>query len=88
MTDDDRNFTRRVMLCAEDMETFMPELMLRYSPVAVMTALAEHVGNGLQVLMQRGDCTAEEAHAVLNHAQTAAALKEHLANQPNAFETS
>ncbi len=55
----------QILACTVDLNAFLPKLAARYSPVAVVGALASHVGGGLKVFMETGVCTPEQARSVL-----------------------
>lgn len=58
-------FDRQLLDCTDDLNNILPGLAARYSPVAVIAALATHVGGGLKVCLASGVCTDEQARSLL-----------------------
>jgi hypothetical protein len=61
----DESFEARVRQCHAEVSAHLPAIADRHSPLALLAALAEHVGGSLQLFMQSGSCTPEQARAVL-----------------------
>lgn len=51
--------------CMAEITRFLPAIATRHSPLALLIALAEHVGAGLQLSLATGSCTPEQARAAL-----------------------
>jgi hypothetical protein len=58
-------FDRQLLDCTVDLNGIVPELAARYSPVAVIAALATHVGGGLKICLASGVCTADQARNLI-----------------------
>ena len=58
-------FDRQLRECTLALNGIVPELAARYSPVAVIAALATHVGGGLKVCLASGVCTAAQARRLV-----------------------
>ena len=69
MADSADLFRERVRACTVDVTTHLPGLAARYSPLALLAALTEHVGGSLRLAMRAGRCTEEQARAVLQRAE-------------------
>ncbi len=63
--DPDDLFDRQLRDCTVDLNGILPELAARYSAVAVIAALATHVGGGLKVCVESGICTPDQARNLL-----------------------
>ncbi len=59
--DPDELFDRQLRDCTVDLNGILPGLAARYSPVAVIAALATHVGGGLKICVEQGVCTRDQA---------------------------
>ena len=64
-------FREDVSACAEALNQHLPQLAARHSGLVLMTAMAEHVGGALQILLNSGRCTPEQARALLAELETA-----------------
>jgi hypothetical protein len=62
----------QISQCREDISERLPAIAARHSPLALLAALAEHVGGSLQLFMQSGACTREQARAVLEQVEQTA----------------
>ena len=68
----DEPFKSELDRCMAEVTEHLPAIAQRHSSLALLVALAEHVGGALQLFMQQGECTPEQARAVLARvAQTA-----------------
>ncbi len=65
-SDPDDLFDRQLRDCTVDLNGILPALAARYSPVAVIAALATHVGGGLKICVQSGVCTPDQARNLLH----------------------
>jgi hypothetical protein len=61
-----------VLECTDDINAKLPALVDRFNVMVVVSAFAQHVGGGLQLLMQRNICDARQARLVLRHIEQAA----------------
>ena len=68
-------FDASLLACVEDINKLLPGLSRRYDLTVIMTALAEHVGSALKVLMHKQVCDALQARRADAEAR-AAALQE------------
>lgn len=75
-SDPDDLFERQLRDCTIDLNGILPELAARYSPVAVIAALATHVGGGLKLCVRQGVCTPDQARNLLNVLEQVAFDKE------------
>jgi len=64
-------FEAQVRECHAAVGTHLPAIADRHSPLALLAALAEHVGGSLQLFLQSGSCTPEQARAVLERVERA-----------------
>jgi hypothetical protein len=64
-SDPDELFDRQLLDCTVDLNGILPELAARYSAVAVIAALATHVGGGLKICVESGVCTPDQARNLL-----------------------
>ncbi|MGH8149878.1 MAG: hypothetical protein ACRETB_07895 [Steroidobacteraceae bacterium] len=74
--DPDELFDRQLLDCTIDLNGILPELAERYSPVALIAALATHVGGGLRVCLASGVCTADQARNLLRRLELVAFEKD------------
>lgn len=65
MSNEDQ-FESQVRECCSALTDHLPAVAQRHSPLALLAALAEHVGGALRLFQQSGTCTPEEARAVLD----------------------
>jgi hypothetical protein len=65
-------FERQVGECREAFATQLPAIAGRHSPLALLTALTEHVGGALRYSMESGSCTPAEARALLERCEKTA----------------
>jgi hypothetical protein len=63
-------FDQQLLECTDDLNGIVPELAARYSPVAVIAALATHVGGGLKICLASGVCTADQARNLLRRLES------------------
>jgi chorismate mutase len=64
-SDPDDLFDQQLLDCTVDLNGILPRLAARYSAVAVIAALATHVGGGLKICLESGVCTADQARNLL-----------------------
>ncbi len=74
--DPDELFDRQLRDCTVDLNGILPELAARYSPVAVIAALATHVGGGLKICVESGVCTQDQARNLLRRLERLAFEKD------------
>lgn len=65
-SDPDELFDRQLRDCTFDLNGIVPQLTARYSAVAVIAALATHVGGGLKICVESGVCTPDQARSLLH----------------------
>jgi hypothetical protein len=68
-------FNESLLECVEDINKLLPRLGRRYDMTVIMSALAEHVGSALKVLLMKKVCDAQQVHRVLENIQTSAFLR-------------
>jgi hypothetical protein len=67
-------FNESLLECVEDINKLLPRLGRRYDMTVIMSALAEHVGSALKVLLLKKVCDAQQVHQVLKNIETSAFL--------------
>ena len=67
-------FNESLLECVEDINKLLPRLGRRYDMTVVMSALAEHVGSALKVLLLKKVCDAQQVHRVIKNIETSAFL--------------
>jgi hypothetical protein len=73
------SFGRGVLACVADLNTkVLPHLTRRYDSLVVVTALAEHIGSALRILIRNKVCEPEEARAVIERVRATAFLRQTL----------
>jgi hypothetical protein len=78
-------FNESLLDCVEDINKLLPGLGRRYDMTVIMSALAEHVGSALKVLLMKKVCDARQVRQVLKNIETAAFLTK--SAQPKAEST-
>jgi inhibitor of KinA sporulation pathway (predicted exonuclease) len=68
-------FDESLLACVEDINKLLPGLSRRYDLTVIMTALAEHVGSALKVLMHKQVCDARQAQRVIKNIESSAFLR-------------
>ena len=68
-------FNESLLDCVEDINKLLPRLGRRYDMTVIMSALAEHVGSALKVLLMKKVCDAQQVHRVLENIETSAFLR-------------
>ena len=68
-------FNQSLLKCVEDINKLLPRLGRRYDMAVVMSALAEHVGSALQVLLMKKICDAQQVRKVLDNIETSTFLR-------------
>src|ERR1700748_3385222 len=63
-------FDASLLACVEDINKLLPGLSRRYDLTVIMTALAEHVGSALKVLMHKQVCDALQARRVIKNIES------------------
>jgi inhibitor of KinA sporulation pathway (predicted exonuclease) len=76
MSDLERSFGESVLECVDDMSRILPALRRRYDTLVVVSAMAEHVGAALRVLLHRQICDARDARRLISRIENAALLRE------------
>lgn len=69
------NFNERLLDCVDDINKLLPGLGRRYELTVILSALAEHLGSALQVLLTRKVCNAQQVHQVLQNIETSTFLR-------------
>ena len=67
-------FDESLVACVADIAELLPRLVHRYDMTVVLSALAEHVGSALKVLMVRNVCDARQARRVIQNIEDSAFL--------------
>ena len=67
-------FNESLLECVEDINKLLPRLGRRYDMTVIMSALAEHVGSALKVLLLKEVCDAQQVRQVLKNIETSAFL--------------
>jgi hypothetical protein len=71
------SFAHGVLACVADLNTkVLPGLTRRYDSLVVVSALAEHVGSALGILVRNKVFEPEEARAVIERIRATAFLRE------------
>ena len=68
------SFDESLLACVEDINKLLPGLGRRYELTVILSALAEHVGSALKVLMQKKVCNAQQAQQVIKNIESSAFL--------------
>ena len=66
------NFNERLLDCVDDINKLLPGLGRRYDMTVIMSALAEHLGSALKVLLLRKVCDARQVHQVIKNIESSA----------------
>ena len=74
-----QSFGDGVRGCVEDINKMLPRLNRRYDSMVIVSALAEHIGSALRILIQRQVCDADKARLLIGHIEATAFLSEGLA---------
>ena len=75
MTQSANRFADDVLACVDDINTLLPTLFRSYDERVVVTAMAEHIGWALRLLMESGDCSPRVARRLLRLVESTAFLK-------------
>jgi hypothetical protein len=75
MSDLRDSFGKRVLECVDDLSKTLPGLVRRYDRVVVVSAMAEHVGKALRVLLRRQVCDTADARLLIGRMESAAFFK-------------
>ena len=60
-------FEKSLLVCIQDINEILPELRRRYDTMAIVGALAEHIGSALRVLIRKKICNAGQARLAIRH---------------------
>jgi len=60
-------FEESLLECIQDINDILPGLRSRYDTMAIISALAEHVGSALRVLIRKKICDAGQARLAIRH---------------------
>ena len=77
-----QSFGDGVRACVEDINKMLPRLNRRYDSMVIVSALAEHIGSALRILIRRKVCDADKARLVISHIEGTAFLREGLVPEP------
>jgi hypothetical protein len=66
------SFDKSLLECVEDLNKLVPGLSQRYEMTVIMSALTEHLGTALKVLMMRKICDARQARLVIRNIESSA----------------
>ena len=61
------DFEVSLLICLKELNDLMPELDKRYGTTIILYAMAEHVGRGLRILLDRNICDPAQAHSIIGH---------------------
>ena len=67
-------FDESLVACVADIAELLPRLVRRYDMTVILSALAEHVGSALKVLMVKNVCDARQARQVIKNIEDSAFL--------------
>jgi hypothetical protein len=67
-------FDESLLACVEDINKLLSDLGRRYDMTVIMSALCEHLGSALKVLMLRKICDARRAQQLIKNIESAAFL--------------
>lgn len=65
-------FEENLVACVADINELLPPLGLRYDMTVIISALAEHVGSALKVLMLRNVCDVRQVRRVIQNIEQSA----------------
>jgi len=65
-------FDESLLACVEDINKLLTELGRRYDMTVIMSALCEHLGSALKVLMLRKICDARRAQQLIKNIESSA----------------
>lgn len=68
----EEQFCKDVLACVDELNKVLPRLRARYDNLAIVCALAEHVGSALQIFRQAGTFSPEQVERVLAHIRESA----------------
>lgn len=69
---DPGNFEESLVACVADIADLLPELGSRYDSTVILSALAEHIGSALKILMLRQICDSRQARLVIKNIEDCA----------------
>lgn len=69
-------FDENLLACVEDINKLLANLGQRYDMTVIMSALTEHLGSALKVLMLRKICDARRAQQLIKNIERSAFLDE------------
>ncbi len=70
------SFQRGLLACVRDINKVLPGLSRRYDMVVIISALAEHMGSALRILIRRKVCDVRQARLIIQHIEGTAFLGE------------
>jgi hypothetical protein len=70
------SFQRGLLACVRDINKLLPGLSRRYDMVVIISALAEHMGSALRILIRRKVCDVRQAQLIIQHIEGTAFLGE------------
>lgn len=68
------SFQNGLLACVRDINEVLPGLSRRYDMVVIISALAEHMGSALRILIRRKVCDARQARLAIQHIEGTAFL--------------
>jgi hypothetical protein len=71
-TEESGAFKENLVACVADISELLPPLGRRYDATVIISALAEHVGSALKVLMLRNICDARQVRQVIQNIEHSA----------------
>ncbi|MDB6046888.1 MAG: hypothetical protein JWM63_5439 [Gammaproteobacteria bacterium] len=70
------SFQSGLLACVRDINELLPGLSRRYDMVVIISALAEHMGSALRILIRRKVCDVRQARLIIQHIEGTAFLGE------------
>jgi hypothetical protein len=78
-------FDENLLACVEDINKLLAKLGRRYDMTVIMSALTEHLGSALKVLMLRKICDARRAQQLITNIESSAFLGKPAQPETEAF---
>ena len=78
-------FDENLLACVEDINKLLVKLGGRYDMTVIMSALTEHLGSALKVLMLRKICDARRAQQLIKNIESSAFLRKPAQPETEAF---
>jgi hypothetical protein len=72
MSDSAESFGKSVLKCVDEMGRLWPALRRRYDAAVVVSAMADHVGMALSILLRRKACDPDDARRLIERIESRA----------------